>query len=40
MDFPNAIMVPMGTIAVVTAIHLLQHLMVIAWKACSPDSTP
>lgn len=37
---PDAIMVPMRTVAVVTAVHLLQHLRVIAPKACSPDSTP
>lgn len=30
----------MRTVAVVTAIHLLRHFRVIAWKACSPDSTP
>lgn len=40
MDIPNAIMVPMRTVAVVTAIRLLRHFRVIALKACSPDSTP
>lgn len=40
MDIPNAIMVPMRTVAVVTAIRPLRHFRVIAWKACSPDSTP
>ena len=37
---PNAIMVPMRIVAVVTAVHLLQHLMVIASIACSPDNIP
>lgn len=40
LDIPNAIMVPMRTVAVATAIHLLRHFKVIALKACSPDSTP
>ena len=37
---PNAIMVLMRTIAVVAAVFLLQHSIVIALEACSPDSTP